>query len=161
MPGRRAFALQLRLYHVAATFVHLSNREDVSECQVMSRPRRLVGRWGRWVLVVCGGAAFVNVQAAPAVAFQVIAPASATSGTPFDVTVIAVDPYANTDTNYTGTVTFSTSDGDTGVMLPPDDTFQPSDAGMATFPGGVTLITGGDQTLTATDTQSGITAPAR
>jgi hypothetical protein len=106
------------------------------------------------------GAAFVNVQAAPAVALQVVAPTSATSGTPFDVTVIAVDLYGNTDTNYNGTVTFSTSDGDPAVVLPPDYTFQPSDAGMVTFPGGVTLITPGDQTLTATDTVSGITGTA-
>ena len=103
------------------------------------------------------GAAFITVQAAPAVALQVVAPASAASGVAFDVTVIAVDPYGNTDTNYTGTVTFSTSDPNPGVVLPPDYTFRPSDAGMATFPGGVTLITPGDQTLTATDTESGIT----
>jgi hypothetical protein len=106
------------------------------------------------------GAALVNVQAAPAVAFQVIAPASATSGVAFDVTVIAVDPYGNTDTHYLGTVTFSTSDGDPGVVLPPDYTFQPSDGGMVTFPGGVTLITLGDQTLTATDTAGGLTGAA-
>ena len=103
------------------------------------------------------GAALVNVVAAPAVAFRVMAPASVTSRVAFDVTVIAVDPYGNTDTNYTGTVTFSTSDGDPGVMLPPDYTFQASDAGMVTFPGGVTLITLGDQTLTVTDMTSGIT----
>jgi hypothetical protein len=71
-----------------------------------------------------------------------------------------VDPYGNTDTNYTGTVTFSTSDGDPGVMLPPDYTFQPSDQGQVTFPGGVTLITPGAQTLTAMDTVSGITGTA-
>jgi hypothetical protein len=106
------------------------------------------------------GAAFVNVQAAPAVAFQVVAPASATSGVAFDVTVIAVDPYGNTDRNYTGTIHFTTSDMDPGVVLPPDYTFQPSDAGMVTFPGGVTLITLGGQTLTATDTVSGITGSA-
>jgi streptogramin lyase len=103
------------------------------------------------------GAAFVNVQAAPAVALQIVAPASATSGVAFDVTVIAVDAYGNTDMNYTGTVTFSTSDPDPGVVLPPDYTFRPSDAGMMTFAGGATLVTLGDQTLTATDTLSGIT----
>ncbi len=68
------------------------------------------------------------------------------------MTVTAVDPYGNTDTNYQGTITFSTTDPDPGVVLPPDYTFQPSDAGMVTFPGGVTLITPGDQILTATDT---------
>jgi hypothetical protein len=74
--------------------------------------------------------------------------------------VIAVDPYGNTDTHYQGTVTFGTSDGDPGVVLPPDYTFQPADGGMVTFPGGATLITPGDQTLTATDTTSGITGAA-
>jgi hypothetical protein len=106
------------------------------------------------------GSAFVTVQAAPAVAFQIIAPSSAVSGTPFDVTVIAVDSYGNTDTNYGGTVTWTTSDQDPGVVLPPDRQFQPSDMGQVTFPGGVTLITLGDQTLTATDTVSGINGSA-
>jgi hypothetical protein len=106
------------------------------------------------------GAAFVNVMAAPAVAFQVISASSATSGTPFDVTVVAVDPYGNTDTNYTGTITFSTSDPDPGVVLPADYAFQPSDAGMVTFAGGVTLVTPGDQSLSVTDTASGITGSA-
>jgi hypothetical protein len=106
------------------------------------------------------GSAFVNVQAAPAVAFQVIAPASAVSGTPFDVTLVAVDPYGNTDTNYQGTVTWTTTDPDPGVQLPADYTFQPNDAGIVTFPGGVTLITPGDQFITATDTLSGITGSA-
>jgi hypothetical protein len=36
-------------------------------------------------------------------------------------------------------------------VLPADYTFKPSDAGHVTFPGGVTLITPGDQTLTVTD----------
>jgi hypothetical protein len=106
------------------------------------------------------GSATVTITPAPAVAFQVIAPVSATSGLPFDVTLVAADPYGNTDTNSTGTVTFSTSDPDSGVVLPPDYTFQPSDQGMVTFPGGVTLITVGDQSLTATDTVSGITGTA-
>ncbi len=106
------------------------------------------------------GSDSVTVTAAAAVAFQVVAPASASSGMPFDVTVIAVDPYGNTDTNYQGTVTFSSSDTDPGVILPADYTFQASDAGMATFPGGVTLITVGDQTITATDVDSGITGSA-
>jgi hypothetical protein len=106
------------------------------------------------------GAANVSVMAAPAVGLEVMAPASSVSGTPFDVTIVAVDPYGNTDTNYTGTVTFSTSDGDPNVVLPPDYTFTSADAGMVTFGGGVTLITLGDQSLTVTDTVSGITGTA-
>jgi autotransporter-associated beta strand protein len=106
------------------------------------------------------GSAFVVVTPAPAVLFVITAPASATSGNPFDITVRAQDPYGNTDTNYQGTITFMTSDPDPGVMLPPDYTFQPSDLGTVTFAGGVTLITSGDQTITATDTVSGITGTA-
>jgi hypothetical protein len=106
------------------------------------------------------GSAFVTVIAAPAVSLQIVAPPSATSGTPFDVTVIATDPYGNTDTNYGGTVTWTTTDGDPGVVLPATYAFRPSDQGMVTFPGGVTLITPGGQMLTATDTASGITGNA-
>ncbi len=102
------------------------------------------------------GSAFVNVIAASASAFQVLAPATVAPGTPFDVTVLAVDAYGNTDTNYQGTITFSTSDPDPGVVLPPDYTFRPSDQGTVTFASGVTLMTPGDQTLTATDPDSGI-----
>ncbi len=106
------------------------------------------------------GSDLIGVTAAPVVGFQVIAPAGATSGTAFDVTLVAVDPYGNTDTNYQGTVTFTTSDADPGVVLPPDYTFQPSDGGMVTFSGGVTLMTPGDQVLTAADTGSGINGSA-
>jgi sugar lactone lactonase YvrE len=89
--------------------------------------------------------------------FAVAAPASVPSGTPFDVTITALDPYGNTAVNYQGTVTFSTSDTDPGIVLPADYTFTAADAGVHTFTGGVTLITSGDQTITATDTASGIT----
>jgi hypothetical protein len=95
-----------------------------------------------------------------AVYFGVAAPASVPSGTPFDVTISALDPYGNTAVNYQSTVTFSTSDTDPGVVLPTDYTFTAADAGVHTFMGGVTLITPGDQTITATDTAGGITRTA-
>jgi hypothetical protein len=38
--------------------------------------------------------------------------------------------------------------------------FQPTDRGMVTFSAGVSLVTVGDQILTATDTGSGITGSA-
>jgi hypothetical protein len=106
------------------------------------------------------GSAYVTVQAAPAVSLAVFAPPTASSGVPFDVTVIAQDPYGNTDTNYRGTVTWTTTDQDPAVVLPGDYAFQPSNQGMVTFPGGVTLITPGDQFLYATDTVSGINGSA-
>jgi hypothetical protein len=75
------------------------------------------------------------------------------------VTVTALDPSGNIDTSYQGTVTFSTTDADSGVVLPADYTFTTGDGGdngVQSFPGGVTLITVGDQTLTVTDKVSGI-----
>jgi hypothetical protein len=104
------------------------------------------------------GSTSVTVIAAPVVAFELIAPPNAVSGTSFDITVVAVDRFGNIDTNYQGTVAFSTSDTDPGVMLPGDYTFQPSDGGTATFPSSVTLITPGDEMLTVTDLSSGITS---
>jgi hypothetical protein len=92
-----------------------------------------------------------------AVYFALAAPANVPPGTPFDVTITALDPYGNTAVNYQGTVTFSTSDTDPGIVLPADYTFTAADAGVHTFTGGVMLITSGDQTITATDTASGIT----
>jgi len=53
---------------------------------------------------------------------------------------------------YLGTITFSATDSDPGVVLPADYSFQPSDAGQVTFPGGVTLVAPGEQMLTVMDT---------
>jgi hypothetical protein len=94
----------------------------------------------------------VIVFAAAADHFAISAPESVPSGSPFDVTVTALDPYGNIDMNYLGTVTWTTTDPDPGVMVPPDYPFQPGDAGRVTFSGGVTLITPGDQTITIADT---------
>jgi hypothetical protein len=98
--------------------------------------------------------------ATPVPAFRITAASTAVSGTPFDVTVTALDHSGNIDTNYQGTVTFSTTDPDSGVVLPADYTFTTGDGadnGVHTFPGGVLLVTMGDQTLTTTDKVSGIT----
>ena len=83
---------------------------------------------------------------------QVTTPSSATAGASFDVRVTAQDPYNNTVTNYTGTVTFTSSDTDLRVVLPAAYPFMPSDNGVHTFSGGATLISAGSQTITATDT---------
>jgi hypothetical protein len=100
----------------------------------------------------------VNIGAfqASASVIVVTAPATATAGVPFDVSVVVSDQFGQLAVGYTGTITFSTSDPDPGVVLPPDYTFQASDGGMATFSAGVTLFTPGDQTLTVTDLDSGI-----
>jgi hypothetical protein len=98
-----------------------------------------------------GGTANVNVVAAAAAGFQVLVPTSTTAGTPFDVTISAVDPYGNTDTGYTGTVHFASADP-YGASLPADYTFTAADAGVHTFAGGATLFTAGTQTITVSGT---------
>jgi Domain of unknown function (DUF5050) len=113
-------------------------------------------------ILVTGQIRVVNISldlGAPgtAVYFALAAPANVPPGTPFDVTITALDPYGNTAVHYEGTVTFSTSDTDPGIVLPADYTFTAADAGVHTFSGGVTLGTPGDQTVTVTDTTSGIT----
>jgi hypothetical protein len=106
------------------------------------------------------GSTTVGVVPAPASHFLILASPTAVSGTPFDVVLAALDPYLNVDGNYTGTVTWTSSDPDSGTLLPADYTFQASDHGAVTFPAGVTLVTLGDQTLTVTDTVSGMTGSA-
>jgi RHS repeat-associated protein len=106
------------------------------------------------------GSATLTVKPAAADHFQIDAPATAGSGMAFDITVTALDPYGNIDTNYTGTVTFTSTDPDGSVVLPDDYTFTADDGGVHTFAQGVTLVTVGDQTLTVTDTMTGISGSA-
>jgi hypothetical protein len=95
-------------------------------------------------------AASVMVTPAAAVAFSIQPPDCdcAVAGQPFAIIVSARDPYGNIDINYTGTVTFSSTDPQAG--LPADHTFSPGDQGVVAL--AVTLYTAGNQDLTATDT---------
>jgi hypothetical protein len=72
---------------------------------------------------------------------------SETAGSPFSITVTAKNSSGATDTSYSGTIRFTSSDGQAG--LPPNFMFVPSDDGTATFT--VTLKTAGTQSITATD----------
>jgi hypothetical protein len=81
---------------------------------------------------------------------------SVTAGTPVTVTVTAQDNSGNTVTGYTGTVSFTSSDGQ--ATLPAAYTYTSSDAGVHTF--SVTFQTVGLQTLTAKDSIEGVTATA-
>jgi hypothetical protein len=76
----------------------------------------------------------------------VSAPASATTGSPFNLTVTFKDPYGNKAT-YLGTVTFTSTD--TQAVLPAAYTFTAADAGAHTF--SVTLKTAGPESVTVTD----------
>jgi hypothetical protein len=98
---------------------------------------------------ITGNTSFV-VLPGPVDHFSVSAPASSPAGQAFDLTVTAQDAYNNTANGYTGTVTFTSSDP--GASVPANYPFTAADNGVHTFPGGVTLVTTGDQTVTATDT---------
>src|SRR6202011_3539352 len=96
---------------------------------------------------------------ASASAFVLTAPDTVTAGMAFDVTVTVVDIFGQLAVGYTGTVTFSTTDPDPGVVLPADYSFTLADGGIHTFTdtglGETTLLTRGHQTITATDTGDG------
>ena len=70
-------------------------------------------------------------------------PNPTTAGTAHNVTVTAEDASGNTTTAYTGTVHFTSSDGQ--AVLPANYTFTAGDAGTHTF-AGVTLKTAGTRT---------------
>ena len=100
------------------------------------------------IVTMClsGGTAIPCSPSPPVLtAFIVTAPATATSGTPFNFTVTAVDQFNNPFPGYAGTVHFTSSDGT--ANLPADTTLV---AGTGTFP--ATLNAVGTWTITATDT---------
>jgi hypothetical protein len=72
------------------------------------------------------------------------------AGSPFNLTVTALDSSEAVATGYTGTVHFTTSDPGSQVSLPADYTFTAADAGVHTFTG-VHLVTAGARTVTAAD----------
>jgi ELWxxDGT repeat protein len=96
------------------------------------------------------GQKICRVTAAAATHFNVTASTSTPYvGTPFTVTVQALDPYGNTDTSYAGTIHFTSSDAQ--AILPPVYIFVAADNGRHVFTKGVTLQNAGVQTITATD----------
>src|SRR6266581_3520341 len=79
---------------------------------------------------------------------QITSPSSVTAGAPFPETVTAMDLQGNPVPSYTGTVHFTSSDGQ--AVLPADYTFTAADAGTHQF--SVTLKTAGSRSVTTTDT---------
>ena len=93
------------------------------------------------------GSASVNVSAAVASVLQVAAPSNATAGSSFTTTLTAKDAFGNTATGYTGTVHFTSTDGQ--AVLPSDYAFVAGDAGVHAFT--IALKTSGSRSVTATD----------
>ena len=98
------------------------------------------------------GSDSVVITPAAASRLRVTPAGTATAGSPFDVTVTALDPFGNVATSYLGTVHLSTDDVGTGVSLAADYTFTGADAGVHTFTGGATLVTAGSRTVSAKPT---------
>ena len=106
--------------------------------------------WSPWVTITD---AFVPAYGS-ATHFSISTPTQATAGTSFSITVTALDASGNKAAGYSGTIHFTSSDGQ--AILPVDSTLS---GGVGTFT--VTLETSGTQTITATDkTNSGITGSA-
>ncbi len=97
--------------------------------------------------------ASVTFTPGPATSLQVTISSPQTAGVAASATVTAKDAHGNTATGYTGTVTFSSTDG--SAVLPGNYTFLAGDNGSHTFGSAVTLKTAGAQTVTATDTVTG------
>jgi hypothetical protein len=95
---------------------------------------------------ISGTSSAITVNRPAATHFSIRIPATkATAGVVFRLTVTALDQFNHTVVNYSGTVTFSSSDStaalQTGSILT---------SGVGTF--SATLLTAGNQVLTATDT---------
>jgi hypothetical protein len=90
----------------------------------------------------------VRVRGAAASALFMSTTSVATSGTPFNATVRAIDPYGNNAADYAGTVTLTSTDP--AATLPAPYAYGPADLSQHTFTG-VILRTPGTQRITATD----------
>jgi hypothetical protein len=97
-----------------------------------------------------GGNSIGAYQASASVLTLTGLPTSAVAGTPLSVTITAKDIFGKTAVGYTGTVHFGSTDGQ--AMVPGDYLFTLGDGGRHVFSNGVTLMTAGNQTVTATDT---------
>jgi hypothetical protein len=106
--------------------------------------------------VIRSGGVNIGAYQASASAFVVTVSGAVPAGTPFDVTVQAVDVFGQVALGYRGTVTFRVTDPDPAVVLPADYTFTADDEGTHTFTGEFTLITPGMWTLTAADLANGL-----
>jgi hypothetical protein len=101
------------------------------------------------ILSACGGGSSATVggggRTQVATHFSVTAPVTAAAGTPFSITVLALDATNNVVAGYAGTVHFTSSDAQ--AVLPADSTLA---NGTKSLP--ATLASAGSQTITATDT---------
>ena len=104
-------------------------------------------------------AGFVTFGCGTHATLNITAPAVAIPGSPFTVTVTAMDG-GSRDTVINSWVHFTSSDA--AAVIPPYYQFTAADAGSHTFPGAFTLMTPGTQTITGTVlSATGITGTAQ
>lgn len=103
---------------------------------------------------VTGGKTNISVNAGAVSRFALTTSAEAFSGVAQNLKVTATDAYGNPVSNYTGTVSFQSTDA--SAQLPASYTFASKDNGVHTF--SVTLRTMGTQTITASDLAAGFSS---
>jgi len=109
---------------------------------------RTSGAKARFRPLARSGQPVVKVKGGPATGLDMTLPSVTTAGTPFTVTVRAIDPYGNNAFPYGGTVTLTSTD--LVATLPGPHAYQPSDLAQHAFTG-VVMHTPGTQWITATD----------
>src|SRR5208282_2800390 len=102
----------------------------------------LISVCGLCLLSACGGG---STPPPPATHFSLTVPGTATAGTGFNFMITALDASGNTVTTYSGTLHFTSTDGQ--AVLPMNSILT---NGVGNF--SATLKTAGGQTITATDT---------
>jgi hypothetical protein len=106
------------------------------------------------------GLGSIQVNAAQATHLGIVAPLNPVAGTPFDLTISALDRFGNPDPTFVGTVHLVATDKAGGISIPADYTFVPADDGVHTFTGGGTLLTAARQRIYATTIGAAISGRA-
>jgi predicted outer membrane repeat protein len=124
------------------------NNGDYNTCQTTLKNVDQRGYIRQTANTTCDIGAYENAGIAPTL--NLTAPNSVALGTPFNVTVAALDGSNNTVTGYLGIVRLTSTNAN--ATLPTDYTFQDTDSGVHDF--SVTLNQTGTFNLTATDSQN-------
>jgi hypothetical protein len=109
--------------------------------------RRACDTWQICVLIAVVAASITSGCGNAHATLDFIAPSTAKAGTPFTVTVNVVYK-GKPDTVINSHIHFTSSDP--AAVLPSDYYFTPADAGSHTWTNGFTLMTPGNQTISAT-----------
>jgi hypothetical protein len=129
-----------------AAFVRLEARSSSKSSRlglggVLATPRL-------WALTAAVAGAVTFGCGTPHAILDIGAPSNATAGSPFTVTVTAMVG-GSRDTAINTAIHFTSSDST--AVLPADYYFNAADAGSHTFTNGATLMTAGNQSITATE----------